>query len=111
MLGSLPAQALTRCIADGEAGMLTKVPGVGKRTAERVIMELKDRIDALPLGDLEGDSAATPDRDAVEDAVRALVALGWRPAEVREVVAAAHVDGESTEDLIRAALRRLGSEA
>lgn len=110
MLGSLPAQALTRCIADGEAGMLTKVPGVGKRTAERVIMELKDRIDALPIGDREADGTRTPDH-AVEDAIRALVALGWRPAEVRDVVAAAHVDGESTEDLIRAALRRLGSEA
>ena len=110
MLGSLPAQALTRCIADGEAGMLTKIPGVGKRTAERVIMELKDRIDALPIGDREDDAEATPDH-AVEDAIRALVALGWRPANVRDVVAAAHVDGESTEDLIRAALRRLGSEA
>ena len=110
MLGSLPAQALTRCIAAGEAGMLTKVPGVGKRTAERVIMELKDRIDALPIGDREDDAAAMPDH-AVEDAIRALAALGWRPADVRDVVAAAHVDGESTEELIRAALRRLGSEA
>ena len=110
MLGSLPAQALARCIADGEAGMLTKVPGVGKRTAERVIMELKDRIDALPIGDREDEAAAMPDH-AVEDAIRALAALGWRPADVRDVVAAAHVDGESTEELIRAALRRLGSEA
>lgn len=110
MLGSLPAQALTRCIADGEAGMLTQVPGVGKRTAERVIMELKDRIDALPIGDHEDDAGATSDR-AAEDAIRALVALGWRTAEVRDVVAAAHADGGSTEDLIRAALRRLGSAA
>ena len=110
MLGSLPAQALTRCIADGETGLLTKVPGVGKRTAERVIVELKDRLDALPIGARESDGAAAQDH-AVEDAIRALVGLGWRAAEVRDVVADAHVDGESTEELIRAALRRLGSEA
>ena len=111
MLGSLPAQTLLRCVAEGEAGMLTKVPGVGKRTAERIIMELKDRIDALPIsvgGSVDGSVA--PDH-TVEDAIRALVGLGWRAAEVRDVVAAAHVDGESTEDLIRAALRRLGGEA
>ena len=110
MLGSLPSQALTRCIADGETGLLTKVPGVGKRTAERVIVELKDRLDALPVGARESEAAVAEDH-AVDDAVRALVGLGWRAAEVRDVVADAHVDGESTEDLIRAALRRLGSEA
>ena len=110
MLGSLPSQALTRCIANGETGLLTKVPGVGKRTAERVIVELKDRLDALPVGARESDAAVAEDH-AVEDAIRALVGLGWRAAEVRDVVADAHGDGESTEDLIRAALRRLGSEA
>lgn len=110
MLGFLPAEALTRCIADGETGLLTKVPGVGKRTAERVIVELKDRLDALPIGARESAGAVAEDH-AVEDAIRALVGLGWRAAEVRDVVADAHVDGESTEELIRASLRRLGSEA
>ena len=111
MLGSLPTQVLLRCVAQGETGMLTKVPGVGKKTAERIIMELKDRIDALPIsvgGSVDGSVA--PDH-TVEDAIRALVGLGWRAAEVRDIVAAAHVDGESTEDLIRAALRRLGGQA
>ncbi len=110
MLGFLPAEALTRCIADGETGLLTKVPGVGKRTAERVIVELKDRLDALPIAARESGGAVAQDH-AVEDAIRALVGLGWRAAEVRDVVADAHMDGESTEELIRAALRRLGSEA
>ena len=110
MLGFLPAEALTRCIADGETGLLTKVPGVGKRTAERVIVELKDRLDALPIGARESAGVAAEDH-AVEDAIRALVGLGWRAAEVRDVVADAHVDGESAEELIRASLRRLGSEA
>ena len=110
MLGFLPAEALVRCIADGETGLLTKVPGVGKRTAERVVVELKDRLDGLPIGAREDPGAAAKNH-AVEDAVRALVGLGWRAAEVRDVVAAAHVDGESAEELIRASLRRLGREA
>ena len=110
MLGSLPAPALLRAIAAGEAGLLTKVPGVGKRTAERVIVELKDRIDAVPIAARDGDGAVVEDHTQ-EDAIRALVALGWRTTDVRDVVADAHVDGESTEDLIRAALRRLGGEA
>ena len=111
MLGSLPAQVLVRCVAQGETGMLTKIPGVGKKTAERIILELKDRIDALPIG-VGGsvDGSVAPDH-AVEDAIRALVGLGWRAAEVRDIVAAAHADGESTEDLIRAALRQLGGQA
>ena len=110
MLGSLPPPALLRSIAEGEAGLLTKIPGVGKRTAERVIVELKDRIDAVPMAARDGDGAVVEDHTR-EDAIRALVGLGWRAADVRDVVADAHVDGESTEDLIRAALRRLGSEA
>ena len=111
MLGSLPTQALLRCIADGESDMLTKVPGVGKRTAERVIMELKDRVDTLPIAVGASVDGTTVADHTVEDAIRALVGLGWRAAEVRDVVAAAHVDGESTEDLIRTALRRLDGEA
>jgi len=110
MLGSLPAPALLRAIAEGEAGLLTKVPGVGKRTAERVIVELKDRMDAMPIVARDGDGAVVEDHTQ-EDAIRALVGLGWRATDVRDVVADVHVDGESTEDLIRAALRRLGSEA
>ena len=111
MLGALPTQALLRCIADGESDMLTKVPGVGKRTAERVIMELKDRVDTLPIAVGASVDGTTVADHTVEDAIRALVGLGWRAAEVRDVVAAAHVDGESTEDLIRTVLRRLDGEA
>lgn len=110
MLGSLPAAALLRSIAAGEAGLLTKVPGVGKRTAERIIVELKDRIDAVPIAARDGDGAVAEDHTE-EDAIRALVGLGWRTSDVRDVVADAHVDGQSAEDLIRAALRRLGGDA
>lgn len=110
MLGSLPAAALLRSIAEGEAGLLTRVPGVGKRTAERVIVELKDRLDDVPIAARDRDGAVVEDH-IQEDAIRALVGLGWRASDVRDVVADAHVDGQSTEDLIRAALRRLGGDA
>ena len=111
MLGSLPVPALLRCVGEGEAGMLTKIPGIGRKTAERIIVELKDRVDALPISVGTGIDGLPGADQAVEDAISALVALGWRQAQARDVVTNANVDGESTEDLIRAALRRLGSEA
>ena len=104
VLGALPPAELARCVADREIGRLTKVPGIGKKTAERIVMELQDRLDELPAA--AGAAPADIDREA-EDAVRALVGLGWRPTEARKVVESVHVDGESTENLIRSALKRM----
>ena len=107
VLGALPPEELARCVADRDTRLLTKVPGIGKKTAERVVMELQDRLDDIPVAAGAGAAPAEVDREAA-DAVSALVALGWRPAEARKVVQSVHVDGESTEDLIRSALKRMG---
>ncbi len=104
VLGALPPAELARCVADRDHRLLTKVPGIGKKTAERIVMELQDRLEDLPA--VAGTAPIPADREA-EDAVSALVALGWRPAEARRVVESVHVDGESTENLIRAALKRM----
>lgn len=105
VLGALPPEELARCVADRDTGLLTRVPGIGKKTAERIVMELQDRLDDIPVA--AGAAPVKADREAA-DAVSALVALGWRPAEARRVVESVHVDGESTEDLIRSALKRMG---
>ena len=105
VLGALPPEELARCVADRDTRLLTRVPGIGKKTAERIVMELQDRLDDIPVA--AGAAPVTADREAA-DAVSALVALGWRPAEARKVVESVHVDGESTEDLIRSALKRMG---
>ena len=105
VLGALPPAELARCVADRDTRLLTKVPGIGKKTAERIVIELEGRLDDLPVA--AGGAPSQADREA-DDAVSALVALGWRPAEARKVVESVHVDGESTEDLIRSALKRMG---
>ena len=104
VLGALPPAELARCVADRDTRLLTKVPGIGKKTAERIVIELEGRLDDLPVA--PGAPPKPADR-ATDDAVSALVALGWRPAEARKVVESVHVDGESTEDLIRSALKRM----
>ena len=104
LLGSLAPADLARSVADGDTGLLTRIPGIGRKTAERIVMELKDRLGDLPVA--AGGASRIADRES-EDAVSALIALGWRPGEARRVVKSVHVDGESTEGLIRAALKRM----
>lgn len=89
------------CVGAGDAGKLVRIPGIGRRTAERLLVEMRDR-----MGEGEAPAAgAAP--DPVRDAVSALVALGYKPAEaIRAVRAAGEGEGaQSSEQLIRAALR------
>ncbi len=102
LLSSLSPAALAECIANQDTGLLAKVPGIGKKTAQRIALELKDRLGELPV--TGGDPMP---QGAAAQAVAALVALGWRPAEARAAVRAADGDADTTEDLIRAALKRM----
>ncbi|MCY4244666.1 MAG: Holliday junction branch migration protein RuvA [Gammaproteobacteria bacterium] len=90
------------CVSAGDAGKLVRVPGIGRRTAERLLVEMRDR-----MGEGEApDAAAGAAPDPVRDAVSALVALGYKPAEaIRAVRAAGESGAQSSEQLIRAALR------
>ena len=86
-----------------DAASLTKIPGVGRKTAERVLMEMKDRLDKL-------EEAATATFAAGEsreqgEAWNALVALGYKPAEVTAMLKPLAGQGGTTEDLIRRALQ------
>lgn len=105
VLSALSPAALAECVIHHDTGLLAKVPGIGKKTAERIALELKDRLGALPEGG--GAPALT---GAAGQAVAALVALGYKPTEARAAVQAAQGEGDTTEDLIRAALRRMGGE-
>ncbi len=90
------------CVSAGEAGKLVRIPGIGRRTAERLLVEMRDR-----MGEGEAPAAAGAAPDPVRDAVSALVALGYKPAEAIRAVRAAGEGGgaQSSEQLIRAALR------
>jgi len=93
-----------RVHANDVAG-LTKLPGVGKKTAERLIIEMRDRLPE-PSGQLEADiSIPASARNMEEEATEALLALGYKPAQASKMVSKYSREGLSVEELIRKALK------
>ncbi|MBS0395534.1 MAG: Holliday junction branch migration protein RuvA [Proteobacteria bacterium] len=84
---------------------LVRVPGVGRKTAERVLIDLRDRVRDLGGGPSAPAPAAGQSGSAQQEAFAALVALGYKPAEVTRLLKGAGEEGASVEELIRRALR------
>ncbi|WNK18933.1 Holliday junction branch migration protein RuvA [Halomonas piscis] len=110
ILSGMDEDAFMRCVHDDDTKALTKLPGVGKKTAERLIIEMRDRFpewqqDETPLP-LE--AAAEPFRDNIAEAEAALTSLGYKPTEAAKMLA--DLDrSDTTEALIKTALtRRMG---
>lgn len=104
ILSGMSVADFQRAVQYEDSGMLVKIPGVGRKTAERLIIEMRDRIG----GDTVSPAAAAGPRaegNARSEAIDALVALGYKPQEVRKLVGQLDVDDKSAEDIIRAALR------
>ncbi len=110
ILSGMTADDFARCIESDDVTALTRLPGIGKKTAQRLIVEMRDR---LADGDLHATLGAaapagtdqTAGEDAVSDATSALIALGYKPAEASRMVRPLAQEGLSTEDLIRRALQ------
>lgn len=111
----MDVEELILCVQQQNAAALTRVPGVGKKTAERLLVELKDRLKgwenlATPTLPLMGyQSGLAPEPDAERDAISALLALGFKPQEASRAVAAVSEPGLSSEALIRRALKGMHS--
>ena len=108
ILGSMPLRDLNLAIVMENVTALSRAPGVGKKTAQRIVLELKDKIsqsefDAAASTDVG--AAAAPMNDAAAEAIEALIALGYSAAEARTAVSRVKDPNASTDDLIRAALR------
>lgn len=106
MLSALSARRLARALAEGDVATLKQVSGVGRRTAERLVLELAEKVADLALP--EAAPAAGPGAD---EAVRALVALGYSVVEAEEAVRGALLEGDppgDPEELVRRALARVG---
>lgn len=110
LMSGLEVDDLVRCVQTQDTAALVKVPGVGKKTAERLLVELKDRFKAwesmpsiAPL--VVEPHVAQAVSNAENDAVSALISLGYKPQEASRAVAVVKEDGMSSEDLIRRALR------
>lgn len=110
MLSALSATRLIRAIREKDIPTLQGVPRVGRKKAERLILDLADKLDGL--GDATGTSTA-PASAAADDAMRALVSLGYNNADAERGVRAA-LDagggGKSAAELIRTALSKLGGK-
>lgn len=113
---SMDSDDFVRCVMDDNVAALVKVPGVGKKTAERLIVEMRDKLKdwsiPTPAVDEGIVSVETPRRVSantiVAEAESALVALGYKPAEAaRAINAVPNKDRDSSESLIRAALRSM----
>ncbi len=116
LLSGIEAAEFVRCVHTGDSSTLVKLPGVGKKTAERLIVELKDKLgkwdstlassddfNDTPLGQVIQQQTA----DVEQEAVSALVALGYKPQEASKVIARINTEGLSSAELIRQALRSM----
>lgn len=108
ILSGMAASEFGACVHNGDVAALTRLPGVGKKTAERLIIEMRDRLAAAslspPAAPLPGSPPAMAD-DPAADAVSALVALGYKPAQASRMVKDVDTAGQTTEEIIRAALQ------
>lgn len=104
ILSTMSVGDFQRCVEYEDAAMLVKIPGVGKKTAERLIIEMRDKIDKGST--VPGSSRVTVEANPRSEAVDALIALGYKANEVNKLVGRLDVDGKSAEDIIRLALRQ-----
>jgi Holliday junction DNA helicase RuvA len=108
ILSGMSADEFVGCVRSGDSVALTRLPGVGKKTAERLVVEMKDR-----LKDWQGVAVSTegvtqaimPANDSVKDAISALVSLGYKPQEASRMVSQIECDGLASEEIIRLALK------
>ncbi len=105
ILSGLSDDELLRCIAQEDVARLTRVPGVGRKTAERLIIELRDKLESASATDAVRPAAPLP--DPAQEAVSALIALGYRPQEASRAVGTVSQDGLPSEEIIRQALKGL----
>ncbi|MBK1618787.1 Holliday junction branch migration protein RuvA [Lamprobacter modestohalophilus] len=112
ILSGMDAARFAQCVEQEDIAMLSRLPGIGKKTAQRLVMEMKDRIAELgqesatsqTLGAERAAAMAAPD-DPLTDAVSALVALGYKPADANRMARAADDGAKTSEEIIRTALR------
>jgi Holliday junction DNA helicase RuvA len=106
VLSALPAAELSRAVRQGDVGRLTKVPGIGKKTAERLVLELKEKLALDGLGDAVGRAPRQPAGDAAARLTSALTNMGYRAAEAEKAVTSLgpRVDSSPLTELLREAL-------
>lgn len=109
LISAISLTDLAAAVQNRDVAMLTRVPGVGKKTAERLLVELSGKLPVVPT--IAPAAGAAAGRAAAAEAEGALVALGYRPAEAARVVEQFRDAAMTTEDMVRAALKQLARPA
>lgn len=113
ILSGMDAERFALCIQQEDVAALTRVPGIGKKTAQRLVMEMRDRLDSLPAGLAAGAPSSMPaaggEDSGLADAVSALVSLGYRPVDANRMARAADDGNRTSEEIIRAALKAVSN--
>jgi len=105
VLSGVSTDHFARLVQTGDVVALTKIPGIGKKTAERIVVELRDRVDGLTSVPGTRIGGVDVPLDAAGEATVALQQLGYKPAEVTRLVQKVAADGDNAEAIIRKALR------
>ncbi len=104
ILSAMSGSDFRRCVEYEDTASLVKIPGVGKKTAERLIIEMRDKFKHTAGATAAGN--ITVKANPKSEAVDALVSLGYKVNEVNKLIGNMDVDGKSAEDIIRQALRQ-----
>jgi Holliday junction DNA helicase RuvA len=104
LLSGISVEGFGMCVQNQDIAALTRVPGIGRKTAERLVVEMKDRL-GPPSDSVTAATAASPGLNPEAEAFGALIALGYKPAEATRLLKAAGPGTHSTEELIRRALQ------
>ena len=111
VLGAMPLRELNLAILLGDVNALSRAPGIGKKTAQRIALELKDKISQADVSASAGTTspavAAAFTSDAATEAVEALIALGYSSTEARNAISQVRDQTDKPEELIRLALRAM----
>ena len=110
LLGSMPLKELNLAILLGDVTALSRAPGIGKKTAQRIALELKDKVSQEDVSAVSVGGAAPVQSmaaDCVTEALEALQALGYPPAEARNAVQSVRDQSDKTDELIKLALRSM----
>lgn len=104
LLSGISADEFARCVREGDAETLMRLPGIGRKTAERLVVEMRDRLDTVTEArgaQVASERPVTP----ADEALSALVALGYKPQEAARLLKGVPSEGLTSEDILRRALQ------
>ncbi len=113
ILSGMTADEFVRCVNVGDTALLVKLPGVGKKTAERLVIEMKDRLKGWDTALTSSISApelvsGEASNDVIREAESALIALGYKPQDAAKAISRIEETVDSSAELIRLALKNMG---